>query len=304
MKRDLFRRYVWLIETIRHSGKITFDEISYLWTKSPVNEDGAPLALRTFHNHRDAIENLFGIRIFCDRSDHHRYYVDTTMGLDRLKIWMLQTLSLSDMIMEEAAVESRVLLDMTPDEKFGIISVIEAMKDNNLVDIEYINFESENAERLTVAPYCVRFFNRCWYLLAREPENGQMLVFDLSRVKKLTVSDRKFTYELDFDPSEFFKNYYGVDVDSTGSPEDIRLKVTGKTRDELHHIRLHHSQEELESGDGYTIFGYRFVPGEHFKRTVLAMGPEVEVLAPENFRQVMSKCISEMAGNYRTAAEN
>ena len=73
MKRDLFRRYVWLVDVIRHAKSITYEEISELWKESPLNTDQSPLALRTFHNHRDAIAQLFGIRIHCNRSDHEYY---------------------------------------------------------------------------------------------------------------------------------------------------------------------------------------------------------------------------------------
>ena len=62
MTRDLFRRYIWLVETVYSSGRITFEEIANKWKRSSLN-NGTSLVLRTFHNHRAAIEELFGILI-------------------------------------------------------------------------------------------------------------------------------------------------------------------------------------------------------------------------------------------------
>ena len=68
MAKNYFNRYVWLIETIHRYGHITLKDISRKWEQSALNDDGEPLAERTFHNHRLAIEESFGIELRCDRS--------------------------------------------------------------------------------------------------------------------------------------------------------------------------------------------------------------------------------------------
>ena len=55
MGKELFSRYVWLLETIHRAGKITFEEINARWLRSELS-GGETLSLRTFHHHRDAIE--------------------------------------------------------------------------------------------------------------------------------------------------------------------------------------------------------------------------------------------------------
>ena len=37
MTRDLFRRYIWLVETVYSSGRITFEEIANKWKRSSLN---------------------------------------------------------------------------------------------------------------------------------------------------------------------------------------------------------------------------------------------------------------------------
>ena len=66
MARDLFRRYIWLVDTINRAKRITFGEINQKWKNSTISE-GNDLPLRTFHNHREAIEETFNILIVCDK---------------------------------------------------------------------------------------------------------------------------------------------------------------------------------------------------------------------------------------------
>ena len=56
----LFNRYVWLVDTIYRAGRITFEEINERWQRSSLNETGEELPLKTFHNHKNAIQQMFG----------------------------------------------------------------------------------------------------------------------------------------------------------------------------------------------------------------------------------------------------
>ena len=72
----LFNRYVWLVETIQRAGRITFEEINEKWIHSRLNYSGEDIPLRTFHNHRVAIEEMFDVNIECDRRGGYVYYIE------------------------------------------------------------------------------------------------------------------------------------------------------------------------------------------------------------------------------------
>ena len=71
---ELFKEYIWLIETINRYGKITFAELNELW-KRKEESTGAEFSRTTFNHHRDAILDMFGLIIECDRRDGYRYYI-------------------------------------------------------------------------------------------------------------------------------------------------------------------------------------------------------------------------------------
>ena len=74
MAKNYFDRYMSLIDTINRHGYIKFEDISRKWAFSHLNYKGEDyLPERTFFNHIDAILNIFGIEIKCNRT--RGYYI-------------------------------------------------------------------------------------------------------------------------------------------------------------------------------------------------------------------------------------
>ena len=82
MAKDLFNRYIWLVDTIYRAGKITFEEINERWKRNAMSR-GEDLPVRTFHNHRAAIEELFDINIECDKRGGYRYYIENADDMEQ-----------------------------------------------------------------------------------------------------------------------------------------------------------------------------------------------------------------------------
>ena len=72
MAKELFNRYVWLIDMLQRYGRLTRREIGELWLRSEYS-DGKPMARRTFMNYRQAIQEMFDVNIECDASTYEYY---------------------------------------------------------------------------------------------------------------------------------------------------------------------------------------------------------------------------------------
>lgn len=300
MKRDLFRRYVWLIETIRHAKKIQFEEITERWMASPLNTDRSQLALRTFHNHRHAIESLFGIHISCDRSDKNRYFIAgfPSRNATKLKVWMLQKLSFSDLDNDIEPVKNRVILDDLPEEKYGIHTIIEAIQANKVIEIFCTIPTPDNKTSLLLAPYCLRFWRGEWYILGKDIQSGLLQAFSFDRLIEIKATDKTFTYPRDFKPEIFFRDFYGMDVHDKKIPEVVRLKISGRTRDEVRTLPLHDSQKEVMTNSDFSFFEYFLVPSEKFQTTILSHGTDTEVIQPESLRNEIADKVAALAKRY------
>ena len=90
----LFNRYVWLVDLIyRYNHKITFEEINDRWINSDLNSSGEELPLKTFHNHKTAISDMFDIDIECDRRNGYTYYIDNADDMERggVRSWLVRS---------------------------------------------------------------------------------------------------------------------------------------------------------------------------------------------------------------------
>lgn len=94
MARNYFRRYIWLIELLRSYSTLTLEEIKDSWMHSSLNDEKKPLADRTFFNNIEAIREMFGISIACNRSTNE-YFIDDEedCGGGSIRTWLLDVLS-------------------------------------------------------------------------------------------------------------------------------------------------------------------------------------------------------------------
>ena len=62
----LFKEYIWLVNTINHSGNITLNDINKKWLKTEMS-GGVELARSTFNRHKVAIADILGLvcRLYC-----------------------------------------------------------------------------------------------------------------------------------------------------------------------------------------------------------------------------------------------
>lgn len=300
MTRDLFRRYVWLVETVKKGKKITFDKISKLWDESKFNTNRSKLALRTFHNHREAIEQLFDIKIVCDRSDHHYYIPEDSTQSTNLKLWMLQSLAFDHLPLKEGReVEDRVVLDEVPGYMYGLMTMVVAMKENRLLSFSYTYPDSRGVHSIAVAPYCIRFKDNSWFLLGKNLGTGQLEAYRLPLVADLKVIDEKFEFPADFEPKEYFRQFIGTAVEADATAETIEIKATGNARHKLRALPLHVSQIEQESTPLYSVFTIEAVPTADLIENLLTMQCEAEVVKPESLRDNIRERLHKMIEKYR-----
>jgi len=281
----LFQQYIWLVNTIHRFGKLTLEEINQKWLDTEMSE-GVSIARSTFNRHRDAILDMFGIIIECDKKDGFRYYIDNAEVLeeDTIQNWMLSTMSVSGMLSENRSVHNRILLEAIPSDGDNLHKFIDAMKRGVRVRINYQRYGAEASKSsMKLDPYFVKLFGKRWYALVKFPEpTAYLFTLAFDRITSLEVTDEKFEYAKDFDPAGWFRDCYGIVRDPEVPVQRVVLRAFGKEANYLRDLPLHHSQKELESGEGYTDFELTLRPTADFFSPLLARGAAVKVLEPES----------------------
>ena len=113
----LLKRYLWLIDTLKRNGELTFEEISDKWDASYVNDNGSVLTKRTFYNHCQAIARHFGIDIECRRGrglNLYRIVNPEAIEENSLTKWALDSFSLGELLLGNAYIAEKILLEDIP----------------------------------------------------------------------------------------------------------------------------------------------------------------------------------------------
>ena len=298
MAKNYFDRYIWLIDTINRHGHISFKEISYLWAHSPINKLGENyLPERTFHNHREAILDTFGIEIKCDRSLGYYIANSEDMEEDGIRRWLLESLSMNNLLNESRDMRDRILFEEIPSSQRWLTAIVNAMRDNKTIEMTYQSFNRTEPTSFEAHPWCLKLFKQRWYLLARSEAYKEPRIYALDRIRAVSETQNALKIPKKFKADEFFSHYFGIIVDDC-QPETIQLKVEASQVKYYKSLPLHSSQREISSTDKYTIFEYKLVPTFDFEQEVLSKGPWVEVLAPESFRDVIHADIKAMLEHY------
>ena len=282
----LFKEYIWQVNTIYQAGKISFAEINEKWLRTEMS-GGVEIARTTFNRHKDAIEDIFGIIIDCDKKDRFKYYIANKSVLreDSVQNWMISTLSVGNMVEESRSLHNRILLEHVPSGGELLQQVIDAMKGGLLVDITYRRYRAEANSTFTLAPYCVKLFHQRWYLLGQFLDSGRLGVFAFDRIAEVKVKKEKFTIDKDFDAAEFFCDNYGILVDSHTEVQRIVLRAYDTEPYYLRDLPMHHSQRVINTTDDYTDFELKLRPTNDFKAHLLSRGQWLEVLDPQSLAE-------------------
>lgn len=299
MAKDYLKRYVWLIDTIYSYRYISLADLSRQWQRSSLNEDGGPLAERTFHNHRMAIEDTFGIEIKCDRS--LGYYIANSEDLEEngIRRWLLESLSLNNLLNESADMRDKILFENIPSSQRWLQTIVNAMRDKKAVELTYQSFWRDEESTFTAHPYCLKLFKSRWYMLARSEEYESPRIYSLDeRMKNVTLLKKNLKVPAKFDAEAFFSKYFGVIIGDEKNLSVIDLKVVASQAKYFKSLPLHPSQQLIEANEKFSVFRYRLVPTFDFRQEILSHGPDVEVLSPAEFREEIMNDIERMCKIY------
>lgn len=289
----LFNRYVWLVDTIYRAGRISFEEINERWQRSSLNETGEELPLKTFHNHKNAIQQMFDINIECDRRGGYLYYIEHAEDMERggVRTWLLNTFAVNHLINENHHLKRRILFEEIPSGQRFLTQIIEAMRDSLTMDMSYQSFWDEKPSQFEVEPFCAKVFRQRWYVVARSVTDGRLRIYSLDRIVSLQTTDHPFTLPEDFDPQAYFSDSFGITVDEDYPVEQVRVRVQGIQRQYLRTLPLHASQRETVISEEDSIFEFRLRPTLDFQQELLShaanLGGELEILEPEWLRDNM-----------------
>lgn len=300
MVQELLKKYIWLIQTLIRAGDrgLTLEELDRRWE----SRFGTNYARRTFNNHREAIEELFDIRIRCERSTN-RYFISGAAGMedsDASAAWLINTFTVNEMLsLSRERLSGRVSVEDIPSGQRYLTAIIGAMTENSELKIAYRKYTSDEVSEYTLQPYAVKESARRWYLVAWCHEREAVRVYGLDRIVNLEHTGRQFRMPQDFDVDALFATNFGVYL-SSERPVEIVFKASVKEAGYLRDLPIHPSQKET-GNDGERITFSIFVrPNESLLMELFRLGSRIEVVSPDPIREKLmseASALSELYGS-------
>lgn len=295
------QKYTWLIETIRRAGKISHRDLSDKWERCKDLSDCKPLHRATFNRWRDAICSQFGIMIDCQRVGGYLYYIANPEDIDEdeLKKWMLDSFAVGNLIGENLSLKDRILVDQIPSGRDYLTTILEAMKENRVINIGYKAFKYDRAFKIPVEPYCVKLHENRWYMLGHNLGKDTIRLYGLDRIESMEITEQEYKLPKDFSASEYFSNYFGIVTDDSVKPARVVLRAEKNHIPYLKSLPLHHSQRLIEDTGEYADFELYLAPTYDFVMKLLQVGAMIEVISPVSLRRTMKGWISDMHELYK-----
>lgn len=300
-KSRVYQRYQWLIDLIQRSGGITLEEIDYAWQRSSMNPTPyAPLSERTFHRHKNEIEEIFGIEIVCHNK---KYYIENEDEVEAggVQDWMLSTIAVDNMLAESKDLRDRIQFEEIPGGIKHLDTIIKAMRENTVLHMVYQSFWSDREQDTWIHPYFLKVFQQRWYVVGKPGTHPETVrTYALDRVVLLEPMKEKFKYPKKFNPDEYYRDSYGIFHGETPA-EQVILKVDDNQVKYFDSLKPHHSQTKREDlkVPGFTFYEYKMSPAYDFVQFLLSKGPLVEVVQPESLRLWVAEEVRGMYENYK-----
>ena len=292
-------RYVWLLNTLMQRKSLTFKEICDLWDRSSLT-DGKPLALRTFHQHREAVAELFGVEIVCDVATY-KYSIASPDELknNSAQQWLFNSFAISNTIETGRNMKNRILFEDIPSGAEFAQTVVDAMQQNRVLFVDYKPFQGEKFD-LYLQPYAMRVYNQRWYVVGRFKESGAIRNIALDRILRMEITDEEFVLPEDFDANDYYAHTVGIFVNEKLKPQRVVLRTFGVSTEYMRSVPLHHSQREIATnGNESSDFEYYLNLTPELTGKLLSKGDWVEVLEPKELREEVKNNATSITNLYR-----
>lgn len=300
---SLIRKYVWLIDTIYRAKKISFKEINERWRRDVDLSRGEEMSVRTFKRWLNNIGDIFGLYVENERCGDYRYYIENIEDITEggLQSWLLNTFAVSNALTGCMSIKDRIQLEYVPSGELYLQPIIDAMKENRVLNMTYKSYWKDKEKNYDVQPLCLKLFRQRWYVIVHGndgEEDSRIWICALDRILSLQKTEMTFNMPKDWDTEAYFDGFIGLIRDEDYDKEMVKLKVDAGQANYIRDLKIHKSQQEAECNSEYSIFTYCLRPTFDFQQELLWNADNVEVLEPKWLRDEMTDRIQKMLDLY------
>ena len=281
MYSNHFRACKWLLESFKEKGEMTLKTIATKWKKNTDLSGGVEMLPRNFHRCKKTLREDFGIDICCKNSGDYGYYIANPEILtnNNLPEWLLSTLATDEKLRQCMSLMDYIIPEPIPSGEDRLDCVTNAMLVHKKLKYDYQKYESTERNPVELGVCGLILYKRRWYILG-EFDDMKRFTYALDRMWDLEVSESDFVMDPSFSVKAYFSEFYGIF--NSGRPiTSIVLRAFGKEAYSMRDLPIHHSQQEIGSGEGYTDFVIKVRPNNELSSYIESRKNFLKVLSPD-----------------------
>lgn len=278
MARNEFKRLEWLMHLLAERPRSLSEIFRAYEEDRNINPEGRAFVRKTFYNHRDALEEIFAVRLLKDPLG--RYYLSES-GKEVSR--RLSDLHIRRITNEYSTIAGRIWYQQDRRAPLGrerepekVRQLCEAMSGNRKVSFQYKKKNGTEYEPRKVRPYFLRMDEQRSYLVGYCEKGRGVRTFCIDqrlRHGSIKILEETFSFPdpaapYCTSPDEYFKDAPGVVTASKECPPcDIIIRVTVSEAENLRAVHLFEPQEELtgyRGPHGEVEFRYHLAPTTEF----------------------------------------
>lgn len=173
--------------------------------------------------------------------------------------------------------------------------LFDAIINQQVLTINYTKFSGESRS-WTIHPYYIKQYNNRWFLFGLNDYNQRIANIPLDRIDNIEQLHKEFIPNTTVDFEHYFDDVVGVSVYEGEEKIKLRLKFSPERFPYVMTKSIHSSQHIVDVEQG--IVEICVIPNNELEALILSYGDDVEVLAPDSYREKIKENIVNTYNKY------
>ena len=176
--------------------------------------------------------------------------------------------------------------------------IFEAISNQQVLDIEYQDFKSDESYIINCHPYFLKQFNNRWFLKGLNTSNEvEDWTIALDRIKSIAIHNSEYI-QSNINWDEYFEDIIGVTMPADQKLTKIKIWFAPTTAPYIITKPFHGSQKKVKHNDKGLTIQIEIIPNYEFYQKLLHYSSASKVVTPKSVRDQMIDRLNTAIGYY------
>lgn len=252
-------------------------------------------------SHDEVLALFLSARLLSRHSDEHNPHVVTALEKLADALRLRSTLIARHVDLAAASVRER---RVRHEYVHAIETLGRAWAEGRKVRLTYWSYSKGETTERVFAPYFIEpsAIGFACHVIGHDDLRGGIRTLKIERIHEVHLTDDHYTIPDSFDPLQLLADAWGIIWSDDGGVE-VTLRFQPRAAQRVRESVWHHTQRIEDSPDGSCLFTVHVGSTIELRPWVRQWGADVEVLAPEKFRNEIAAEAQALAALYSGSSE-